>query len=266
MQAAVIHDFQTDANIARRRSPEVIERHLSSLYPGARLTQGTLDEDRDGIDFWVDWRLGRFSIDVKYRERDCRNFGLDDACLELDGGNGPGWTLDPSKKTEVVVWAWMDTGRAYSALYAPLRDTFIAYANEWSRRFGIKEQVNRNAGSQYVTQWVAVPIDVLETAMAPYLQMRGGIQLYEDAAFCRVPDCCQSAFYPCDEAAYCGQHYEKLRDWRESDLMKHRRLQLEAAASAASSAKYDAISEKTEARRNKRKNNDDFASIMTKKG
>jgi hypothetical protein len=112
--------------------------------------------DRAGGDFEIRTPAGPIYIDFKLRWFDpIERFGSDDICVELVSvwrgdpnppypvaavEESPGWTLDPSKRTDYVLFAWTRQDglfRVWLVDYRALRLEATARWREWSRRYGV---------------------------------------------------------------------------------------------------------------------------------
>lgn len=120
--------------------------------------------DRRGIDYWVILKSGvRISIDVKVREIDfAAKDGKDDLALEswsVVENRKPGWTWDGSKKTDYILWLWVDTGRWCLLPFQLLRRVTqknIFGSQGWRKRFPTKVQ-QTSGGETYHSECVFVP-------------------------------------------------------------------------------------------------------------
>jgi len=126
------------------------------------------DDDRTGVDYWAILPSGRrLGVDLKLR-RDHGAAG--DVALEMwsvmpgpDGrGGSPGWPWDPKKRTDYVIWIWLDTRTYYAAPYPLLHTAFLRHARDWTRRY----RTARQSSGGWTSQCVFVPIDVLDRAIA----------------------------------------------------------------------------------------------------
>src|SRR5690606_1780156 len=130
-----MHDFAE--RLAFSEGVELEDAVLARIVdgiPGATgIRRAGQDDDRAGTDYWIDRDgLPPVSVDVKHRAFcPIQRFGSDDACIETTSvylGSGPpwrdsgrrkiGWTLDPRKRTDLVVYTWpAETGRRFWILY-----------------------------------------------------------------------------------------------------------------------------------------------------
>lgn len=166
--------FQRLLKMSRGIAQGALPRHiLLNNVPGAVAVRvSTHTEDRNGIDLWVDRKNGRsISVDVKDRLEDYTvkpwPFTADDLALEMwsnvERGH-IGWTRDPMKQCDLILWVWRDTGRWCKVYFPHLCAVFIENYDLWTTRRGyrIKQQ---NTDNLYHSQCVFVPREVVEKAI-----------------------------------------------------------------------------------------------------
>jgi hypothetical protein len=128
------------------------------------------DEDRDGIDWWVECVGGqRLAVDLKARLIDyaASDPSKDDLALELWSvcGSKIGWTRDILKRTDYVLWLWQDMGRWCLLPFKMLSAVFIENLGEWEATFFTPMQTTRENGRSWQSQCVFVPRNVVWRAM-----------------------------------------------------------------------------------------------------
>jgi hypothetical protein len=150
--------------------------------PGAtEIRRANTNDDRNGTDYWIerDNGLPSISVDVKHRSFcPIARWGKDDACIEVTSVyKGPkqlpwqdeyrhrvGWTLDPAKRTDLIVYTWpaSENRRRFWILYFP-HLCAVARQNwrKWARDYG--ELPAWNDG--YLTLSVYVPRKVIADAI-----------------------------------------------------------------------------------------------------
>lgn len=124
-----------------------VEEILLSQIPGAvAVYRANASDDRNGTDWWVE-TIGhdgenRISVDAKVRSVDYAKRGRDDLALETWSvvDESPGWTRDPRKATDYVLWLWMDTGRWCLVPFAMLCAVFVKSWQAWRSRYGAHRQ------------------------------------------------------------------------------------------------------------------------------
>ncbi len=160
-------EFQKDKAWSQSRlSTDELFEILKPRFPHCvGLKQASDSEDKQGCDFWLLRQRGSpIAIDVKFRSKDCRQFGSDDLCFELDSGKVIGWSLDQRKTTDFIVWVWIDSGRAYVAPFAQALCIAAVNADRWRGVYGSRMVSNRS----YETEVVFVPITDFEASVAQW--------------------------------------------------------------------------------------------------
>lgn len=114
---------------------------LMANVPGAiQVVQSSIADDRKGTDWWV--VLGnkkRLSVDCKVRQDDCIvKFKADDIALEtwsVIEHRVIGWTRNPDKETDYILWLWKDTGRWLLIPFTMLCGAFIDNWRLWRKQY-----------------------------------------------------------------------------------------------------------------------------------
>jgi hypothetical protein len=132
------------------------------LHPIAGVRKGTLQDDLNGVDRWVD-RSGAKSlgVDIKCRERD-----YDDLLIEFESSSlthAPGWTIDAAKITDFVLYLF--PSRVALVSYPQLRAAAIRFLPDWLDRYHESKNITTTDGGAYRTRWIAVPDRVVYQAM-----------------------------------------------------------------------------------------------------
>jgi len=140
---------------------------LLSQIPGAKIvSKANKTDDRNGTDWWVEMASGqRLSIDAKIRRQD---FGKNDLALEIWSvmeSNRIGWTRDPSKRTDYVLWFWRDTQRFCLLPFTMLCKVFQEHWQEWAREYKCAKQHTPNRNGGYHSECVYVPIRTVWAAI-----------------------------------------------------------------------------------------------------
>lgn len=117
--------------------------------------------DRRGTDWWVEMSNGQhLAIDVKTRAEDyLRKFGQDDIALEtwsVKELRKAGWTLDQTKRTDYVLFLWLDTGRWALIPFVYLQGVFRKHQGEWTQKYQVARQHTPEFGG-YHSECVFVP-------------------------------------------------------------------------------------------------------------
>ena len=115
--------------------------------PGAvSVERASKQADRNGTDWWIRRNGARpLSIDAKVRKQDWAATHPDEDDLALETwsvveSGVKGWTRNPKKQTDYILWLWVDTGRwcliSFPMLCAVMEDKW----REWIARYKTKQQ------------------------------------------------------------------------------------------------------------------------------
>ena len=137
---------------------------LLGNIPGAvSVIRAHESNDRSGVDYWVEMGYGGFaSVDTKIRKEDWAVKGEDDLALEtfsvVEKGI-IGWTRNPEKRTDYILWFWKDTGRWCLLPFRMLCRVFEDNWESWLNEFGGERQYTpgRQGGNGYHSECVFVP-------------------------------------------------------------------------------------------------------------
>lgn len=162
---------------------ELSKQLLNSIPGSVRLVRATEFYDRKGVDYWILRRdLPPVGIDIKYRSIDpIERWNSDDACIETTsvykGPEGPpwldkyrlkpGWTLDTSRLTDLIVYIWKTSqgNHRFWVLYFPhLCRAAQEHWRQWAYQYGEKAAVNDG----YLTLSVYPPRAVIADAIRKY--------------------------------------------------------------------------------------------------
>ena len=139
-----------------------VQSIILANIPGAVAVHSAHESnDRMGTDWWVETRGGSFlSVDAKVRSEDWASKGHDDLALEtwsvVEAGQ-VGWTRDPAKRTDYVLWLWTDTGRWCLVPFQMLCAVFDAQWQAWTKAHKTRRQHTPNARGGYHSECVFVP-------------------------------------------------------------------------------------------------------------
>lgn len=130
-----------------------ISEILMANIPGAvAIKRANERDDRNGTDFWVAHARGQpYSVDVKVRGKDyCVGLSpCDDLALEtwsVVEKQIIGWTRNPQKMTDYVLWYWRDTGRWCLVPFVMLCAVFSEQWSAWAAEHGTSKQRTPTAG------------------------------------------------------------------------------------------------------------------------
>jgi hypothetical protein len=117
---------------------------LLANIPGAlNVTVAHTVNDRTGVDYWVEMPGRHLSVDAKVREMDYALEGKDDLALEtwsVIEKRVIGWTRNPDKRTDYILWLWKPTGRFCLLPFPMLCAVFTRYWQEWDRKYFNRKQ------------------------------------------------------------------------------------------------------------------------------
>ena len=164
--------------LAASKDPTVdaaVKSILLQAIPGAiGVQQGTTLADKMGADYWVQRQPPRFpvAVDLKARREDWLPKGKDDLALEtwsVIETQSPGWTRDPRKGTDHILWYWKDTKRWVLLPFHQLCHVFIAKWEEWATapkaQIERQESVDKETGNLWHSECVLVPRGIVWQAM-----------------------------------------------------------------------------------------------------
>jgi len=139
---------------------------LIKYFEGSNAVKSNDKEDLSGTDWWIMNVAGRdLSVDIKVRSRDCRDFNSDDLCLEIWSNKEKGivgWTLRDDKRTDYIMYYWVNTGRWHILSFPMLYKATKRNYKEWIIKFEYKPTENvGKSGNIYRTWCVYVPVVVV---------------------------------------------------------------------------------------------------------
>lgn len=124
-----------NADLARSQRPEVdavIRQAIKAQFPEVLAIHAAHSEnDKIGVDYWLEFENGAMeALDVKVREKDYAIHGDDrTACLELVANTRSGkagWTVDTAKRTNWIMFFYVETRKAFTYQARELRSAVIA--------------------------------------------------------------------------------------------------------------------------------------------
>lgn len=160
--------FQETLN--QTTTKEAIEKAktaISKSIPGVvKVHESSKTNDRLGADFWAEMRGGRFlAVDCKFREEDWAEKGQDDLALEtwsVVEHEKPGWTRDPYKITDWILWIWLDSGRTHLIPFPMLLKAFSDNWERWRKEYKTRQQ---KTDGTYSSEVVFVPRNIVWRAI-----------------------------------------------------------------------------------------------------
>jgi hypothetical protein len=154
-----------------RQDASAIDILLAEIPDAIRVRPARKADDRRGTDWWVTLRNGQtLSVDLKARRKDWAVDALnprDDLALETYSvieKEVPGWTRDPLKQTDYVLWHWADTGRWCLIPFRMLCRVFELRWRDWREQYKPNRQFTPGFGG-YHSECVFVPRRVVWAAL-----------------------------------------------------------------------------------------------------
>lgn len=139
VRMSTVRSFTDD--LAMSDQPAVVEAIKAACYAVwpelLGVTRAHKVNDRLGCDYWLEFRGKNEALDVKVRTKDWALHGDDrTACLELlsnVGTNKPGWTIDPDKLTDWVMFYYVESGSYVVYNARQLRAAVVRYLPDLER-------------------------------------------------------------------------------------------------------------------------------------
>jgi hypothetical protein len=153
---------------------------LIENIPGAiNVVKAELADDKNGVDWWVNRINDRpLSVDLKVRADDPITKGWgDDVALETWSKVDeqiPGWSRDPRKKTDYILWYWEPTARCCLVPFPMLCAVFLDKWQEWSNEYKRDTQTTQTRSGKWKSECVFVPRRVLWAEM--YKRFAGSLR------------------------------------------------------------------------------------------
>ena len=147
-----LYDFQERLSWSDGASPgAAICNVLLDRIPGAfEVIRANKRDDKNGTDYWVrrEGGLPDLSVDCKVRDHDpVPRYGSDGVAMEtwsVVEQRVPGWTRDPRKRTDFVLWFWIDSGRFCLVAFPGLCWVFVRQWQQWRKEFRRAVQGTKN--------------------------------------------------------------------------------------------------------------------------
>lgn len=153
-----------------RACGEQAEVLLRVIPNASQVRRASERDDREGTDYWVMLGSGHeLSVDVKVRQHDPMDkWGTDDLLLEWESDKErrrPGWTVDPMKRTDYVLY-WFESSSRYCLLpFALFYAAAVSHRDEWQAIYGVRQSYSSSGRREWTTTWSAVPRKVVWHAM-----------------------------------------------------------------------------------------------------
>lgn len=143
-------------------------------FPGVtRVEKTKLSDDRNGVDYWVYLSNGdQIGVDIKSRTPDFslpEHGSKDDLTLEswsVVEKRTPGWTRNPEKHCDYILFFWPTTGRWCMIPFRPLCSVFTQHWREWRKVYETNKSESRKGNLVWHSEAVFVPrrlvLDLIE--------------------------------------------------------------------------------------------------------
>lgn len=157
------YDFHEQLEMSQGHSSnDDIRDIILEVIPGAvNVYPAHLSNDKNGTDWWVEHISGRhLSVDCKVRTKDfSSNPKKDDLALESWSvvGKKIGWTRDTSKRTDYILWFWVDTGRFCLLPFHMLCKVYSDHWQDWRSKYQTDQQFTPNQNGGYFSECTFVP-------------------------------------------------------------------------------------------------------------
>jgi len=164
------HNFQRSMALTERPDVKVgIEKALRTQLPGLlAIHQADKANDMAGIDYWIEFAGGVMrSVDVKMRSKDFEAQGKPGLALESWSNMDAekiGWSRDPSKLCDYVLFYWHSSGRSYLVDFRQLQPLFAREWRNWRGKYGGVIQCNEGR-NPYRSECLFMPTRDLAAAL-----------------------------------------------------------------------------------------------------
>lgn len=150
-----------------KMSESQIEKHkqiILSRFPNAiKIERANLSDDKKGIDYFITLQSKLIQrVDAKIRKEDwlAKHPNEDDVALETWSkiGEKIGWTRDPNKQTDWIMFLWEDTERSWFIPFPYLYKAFVENGRKWKKKYRTEIQDTREG---WKSECVFVPRRVI---------------------------------------------------------------------------------------------------------
>jgi len=156
-------DEQLIMSAGHATSADVRSVLLASIPGALNVHQAGLENDRRGIDWWVEMTNAKhLAVDAKVREADWAASHPDEDDLALETWSVIekgviGWTRDANKRCDYVLWLWTETGRYCLVPFPMLCAVFCTHWQRWKSKYKVSKQCTHRGGTEYHSECVFVP-------------------------------------------------------------------------------------------------------------
>jgi hypothetical protein len=156
------YSFHEQVELSHEQEAEIRAILLANI-PGSRHAfPACRENDKRGTDWWVEMCGGFFlSIDLKIRKEDfaAKSDLTDDLALEswsVIEKRLIGWSRNPSKRSDYILWYWLDTRRWCLVPFPPLCRVFCDRWEGWKLTHKVAQQHTPDNGD-YHSECIFVP-------------------------------------------------------------------------------------------------------------
>lgn len=167
----MLTSFSTDLVFSLTYTDEDLHR-LYQLFPDASsITKTDVATDKAGADYVATYYDGQQeTIDVKRRREGCERYwaspNIPELALELVSDvdrNLPGWAVVDSA---IPDWfCFIFPSRTILLDAHDLREVVRVHQDEWRARYGVRTTASECDGRIWVSEWVPVPLPVVQAAL-----------------------------------------------------------------------------------------------------
>lgn len=162
-------------------SADVRKVLLSGIPGSVNVLPAATVNDKQGVDWWVEMSTARhLAVDAKVRAADWAATHPDEDDLALETFSVVekgivGWTRDPAKRCDYVLWLWSDTKRYCLLPFPMLCKVFSRRWEQWSGEYKTRQQFTPRQVGGYHSECVFVPRRVVWAAI--YQQYGGALRV-----------------------------------------------------------------------------------------
>lgn len=220
-----LNDFNKDLQYSFESSEDkLLNDFYRWKYPNLKEIipiKNNMKLQKAGVDKVIVLKNGKkLKIDEKKRRKDYGDILLEE--WSVLHAKKKGWTGDPAKITDYVVYAILPANTLYWLPYDLLQFTWRTNYYKWKKKYGIKKAFNRSHGG-YITTNIAVPLNILLEALKVGMCCKVTPGPNEEAIF-------EEKLFLDKEAGYVKDNFESLgsiitrkgmkkkRHWQEQTL------------------------------------------------
>lgn len=156
-----VYDFDRQLGLSHGNGRDHESSLMLSIPHAAAVSKSSEEDDRQGTDYWVTTTSGhRLSVDLKWNSRDpIESFGADTLLIEWWSAvefGAKGWTVDPTKRTDYVLYWFQPTSRYALVPFPLLYAASVANCEAWQFTYDVMETKSTRSGRTWTTTWSPV--------------------------------------------------------------------------------------------------------------